>query len=105
MPIACIVSDFPIIAASAERMLAGTFTVYRYTWNEYSPEHWLVANLVLLDVTQITGDRVLDIVSQLPQEARILITSLDRNEVDVYEISHKGLARQGELPSLLSLGA
>lgn len=105
MPVATIVSDYPIVAASVKRMLADSHVVHGTTWTE--SEHGTMpsdADLVLLDVTHITGDRVLALVSRLLPHVRVLVMSLDRNQVDVYEISQQGLARQGELPSLLSLG-
>lgn len=103
MRIADIVSDFPIIADTAERMLAATFAVRRFRWCEYIGPVSPVPSLVILDVTQIGGEQVVNVVAQLPGEAQVVVTSLDRNEVDLYLTGQSGLAPQGELPSLLDL--
>jgi hypothetical protein len=87
-------------------MLACSFEVESSTWAEYEDlADGQDVDLVLLDVTHVAGDRVLSLVARLLPAMRVLVTSLDRNQVDVYEISQNGLARRGELPSLLSLGA
>jgi hypothetical protein len=86
-------------------MLTDRYDVRRTTWKECEGEATRQdVALVVLDVTHITGDRVLALVSRLLPEVRVLVMSLDRNQVDVYEIAQQGLVRQGELPSLLSLG-
>ena len=103
MSIASIVSDYPILGATAERLLSERYEVHRATWAEC--EHMTIPtpDLVLLDVTHVTGDRVLSLVSKLLPSVSVYITSLDRNEVDIYKISRHGLAHQGELPNLLAI--
>ena len=86
-------------------MLAGSYIVERWPWDEYAERQGSPPSLIVLDVTHVTGDRVINLVSRLPVDVRVLIASLDRNEVDVYQIVGAGLAREGELPSLLALGA
>lgn len=105
MTIASIVSDYPILAATAERMLSKRYEVHLATWAEYEHMSIRMPDLVILDVTHITGDRVLSLIAKLLPTVSVYITSLDRNQVDMYKINGDGLAHQGELPDLFALGA
>lgn len=104
-PTAYVVSDFPIIAAATERALSGRYLVQRVGWSRNVIRPMDGAALVVLDVTEVEADVVMSLLSTLPVEVRIVVSSLNRNEVDVYRIHHGGLVREAALPSLLALPA
>jgi pantothenate kinase type III len=101
-PLAWIVSDFPISAQMLEALLSERFRVQRSSWRQ-SPAIDEGASLVVLDVTNVGADRAIAVLSELPVWTRVVVASLDRNEVGVYEVTSDGLTHRAEMPSLLDI--
>jgi hypothetical protein len=104
-PIALVISDFPIVAATAKSVLQDRYDVVTRSWTAYAWEPVREAELVIVDVTTMSPDAALALIgSQLP-EARLVAFSLHSNEVQVYRVRTGGLAKEGRFPSLFALVA
>lgn len=100
---AWIVSNFPIIAGTASELLAADYAVTCLTWGEQIPASAPTPELVVLDITRVDDELILALLDSLPLHVRVVIMSLDWNEVVQYQTSETGLTRTGRLASLLDL--
>ncbi len=104
-PLAYVISDYPILSTGIRRSLEGSHTVVDLTWADREQCLHGDAGLVVLDVTGVLAQDVLLLLASLVSPVRIAVSSLDRNEVDMYLVDPSGLSRLDGLPSLLSLTA
>jgi hypothetical protein len=104
-PIALVVSNYPILSSGIRRRLQDDYDVTDLRWEEASANIRDDAALIVLDVTAIPAETALSFVAGLRTRVRIMVSSLDRNEVDVYLAGPGGLIPQEGLPSLTSLTA
>ncbi len=104
-PLAYVISDYPILSTGIRRSLEGSHTVVDLTWADREKCLHGDAGLVVLDVTGVLAQDVLLLLASLVSPVRIAVSSLDRNEVDMYLVDPSGLSRLDGLPSLLSLTA
>lgn len=102
---ALIISDFPIIAATAHAVFDGRYNVEDCSWTAYIEEPARSADLVIVDVTAIATDTALALLARSLPEARVVVCSLHHNEVQVYRIGQDGPIVEGAFPSLLALAA
>jgi len=102
-PTAHIISDFPIFIATADAVLRGRYTVEKRSWAEYADHPVQRSDLRVVDVTKIPAQRALASIACDLSEARIVLCSLHRNEVEVYRIGRNGFMVEGAFPSLLAL--
>ena len=103
--LAYVVSDYPILSSGIRRSLEGSHSVVDLTWSERDKCLVGDACLVVLDVTGVLAQDVLSLLAGFTSPVRIAVSSLDRNEVDMYRVDSSGLSRLDALPSLLSLSA
>lgn len=103
--LAYVISDYPILASSVRRSLQGQYSVVHLTWTESDAGAHSDASLVVLDVTGVMTHDVLLTLAGFRSPVRIAVSSLDRDEVDMYLLDGEGLSRLCVLPSLLSLTA
>jgi DNA-binding NarL/FixJ family response regulator len=105
MPTALVISDFPIIAATARAVFDQRYAVEACSWTAYIEQPERQADLVVVDVTAITTDTALNLLARALPAARIVVCSLHQNEVQVYRIGQDGPIIEAAFPSLLSLAA
>jgi hypothetical protein len=103
--VAYVISDYPILSSGIRRSLEGSHTVIDLTWTSRDASMCGDASLVVLDVTGVESQDVLAFLAGFRSRVRIAVSSLDRNEVDMYLFDGSGLSRMDALPSLLSLSA
>ena len=103
--LAYVVTDHPILAAGVRRALQGQYAVVHLTWAESETRSRSDASLVVLDVTGVETHDVLPVLAAFRSPVRIAVSSLDRDQVDLYLLDSAGLSRLGALPSLISLTA
>lgn len=103
--LAYVVTDHPILAAGVRRSLQGQYAVVHLTWTQSVATSHADANLVVLDITGIETHDVLPVLAAFRSPVRIAVSSLDRDQVDLYLLDSAGLSRLGALPSLVSLTA
>lgn len=104
-PVAYVISDYPILSSGIRRSLEGAHTVVDLTWADREKCLRGDAFLVVLDVTGVLAQDVLSLLASFVAPVRIAVSSLDRNEVDMYLVDSGGLTRMDGLPSLVSLTA
>jgi hypothetical protein len=104
-PSLLIISDFPIVVASAEMVFGDRFRVVKRTWAQYAACPERDANLVVVDVTTVSAELALGALTPLLPMARVAVCSLHRNEVELYRVDADGLCAEGAVPSLLALVA
>ena len=104
-PSLLIISDFPIVAASAVTVFGYRFRVTKSSWAQYAARPVREADLVVVDVTTVSADVALAVLTRLLPEARVAVCSLHRNEVEVFRVGPNGLRSEGAVPSLLELVA
>jgi len=102
-PTAHIISDFPIFIATANAVLRHRYTIHIKSWAEYAEQPVQRSDLLVVDVTRISAQRALAYIACDLSEARIVLCSLHRNEVDVYRVGRNGFMVEGAFPSLLAL--
>ena len=102
-PTAHIISDFPIFIAAAQAVLGGRYCVWSRSWDEYTREPVQRSDLLVADVTRSPAQRALAHIACDLREARIVLCSLHRNEVEVYRVGPNGFMVEGAFPSLLAL--
>jgi hypothetical protein len=103
--LAYVISDYPILASGVRRALQGRYSVVHLTWAESEVRTHSDASLVVLDVTGVTTHEVLQVLVGLRLPVSIAISSLYRDQVDMYLLDSNGLSSLSALPSLLSLTA
>ncbi len=105
MPKALIVCNFPIVAVTAEGVVGDRYEILRRTWSEHLAAPVNNVALVIADVTNLPYSRSLAMLWSKSPGARIVVCSLDQNEVEVYRVGSEGLEMETELESLLALTA
>lgn len=103
MPVALVISDFPIISATARKAFERRYVVLTVTWREYAenrPEH---ADLVVVDVTTVAVQSALASLRHLAPPFGIVVCSLHHNEVHVYRVGPDGPEIESSLASLLEV--
>lgn len=100
-PRAAIVSDYPIIAEACARWLRPAYAVRLTCWARADLGER--PSLVVADLTGVPARAALSLLSALPGGTRLVVTSLDHNDVDVYTLDGRGLVREPSVPGLLAL--
>lgn len=103
MPTVLIITNFPILAATAKSAVQGECRVSAKTWTAYAQDPGHAADLVVVDVTAMVPSAALALVASALPQVRIAVCSLHRNEVEVYRIGAHGFAAEGAFPTLLAL--
>jgi hypothetical protein len=103
--LAYVITDHPILAAAVRRSLQGKYTVVHLSWAESATQSRTDTGLVVLDITGLETHEVLPVLAAFRAPVRIAVSSLDRDQVDLYLLDDAGLSRLGALPSLVSLTA
>ncbi len=105
MPKALIVCNFPILAVTAEGVIGDRYEISLRTWSEHLAAPVNTVDLVIADVTNRPYSRSLATLLSKSPGARIVVCSLDQNEVEVYRVGSNGPEMETELESLLALTA
>jgi len=105
LPKALIVCNFPILALTAEGVVGDRYEISRRTWSEHLEAPANTVDLVIADVTNLPYNRSLAMLWSKSPGARIVVCSLDQNEVEVYRVGSEGPEMETELESLLALTA
>lgn len=102
---AYVVSDYPILSSGIRRWLEQSYVVVDLAWDDVDRCTDEDVRLIVLDVTGVRAGVVLSLLSRFTSPAVIAVSSLDQNEVDLYEVGPAGLTKHAPLPSLLALSA
>lgn len=105
VPTALIISDFPIITATARAVFEGRYQVESIGWAAYTQQPNRQADLLVIDVTAMSAESALALLARKFPRARVVVCSLHHNEVEVYRIEAGGPVIEGAFPSLLALAA
>lgn len=103
MPAALIVSDFPIIAATASQVFEGRYEVTSQSWATYMGDPVCAADIVIADSTTLPVEPILRLLQRTHPEARVIVCSLHHNEVQIYRTRAGDLVMEEALPSLLAV--
>jgi len=105
LPKALIVCNFPILTLTAEGVVGDRYEISRRTWSEHLAAPANTVDLVIADVTNLPYNRSLAMLWSKSPGARIVVCSLDQNQVGVYRVGSEGPEMETELESLLALTA
>lgn len=103
LPVALIVSDIPIMAASIVEALGGRYRVAGASWESFARQTQEPLDLVVIDVTSVPYDTALAFARSGLSQGCIIVCSLHCNQIDVYRTEARRLTKVANLPSLLSL--
>lgn len=103
--IALIIADYPILVTTATEILRNRYAIVTRTWSTLFESPVLDADLIIVDVTMVSDCDAVFLLGASSPDARIVVCSLHRNEVEICRMSFQGLAVIEALPSLLSLAA
>jgi len=95
LPKALIICNFPILAVTAEGVLGDRYEISRRTWSEHLAASAINVDLVIADVTNLSYSQSLAELWSKSPGARIVVCSLDQNEVEVYRVGSEGLVQFG----------
>lgn len=104
-PVLLVISDYPIVAATAERVFHETHRAVVQSWSDYLAGPSPDAQLVIADVTSMDLEIALSLLRRSSPNARIAVCSLHQNEIKVFRTDSEGIVPEAELPSLLALTA
>lgn len=105
MPTALIISDFPILGMTAEGVLRSRYSVVVNSWSTFVSNAFEQSDLVVVDVTSYETETALALLTWLLPDAKVVVCSLHRNEVEVYRVERDGFKSEELLPSLFALAA
>src|SRR5438046_1287171 len=99
---ALVITDFPIIARTVTSVFRGQYQVNLLTWSTYVDRPVAQAEVVVVDVTDVHAEVALLLVCRSHPHAKIVVCSLDQNEVQVCRTAAGLLTVERRLPSLLA---
>jgi ketopantoate reductase len=102
---ALVVSDFPIVGCTVESVFRAQYEVVSRSWPAFVAHPVVGATLVIIDVTTKDTNAALSLIAQLLPEARVVVCSLNQNEVHVYVIDKSGCREDAAFPNLFALSA
>jgi hypothetical protein len=105
LPTALVISNSPILLATVHGVLSDRYQIATRTWTALIEQPLQSAQLVIVDVTNISADAALAILAPAFPRARMVTCSLLHDEVHVYTTGRDGARMEQALPSLLELAS
>jgi hypothetical protein len=101
VPAALVISDFPIVRATAQIILAPRYNVEAISWQGFTRGPRSAVDLILLDITTVTEATALSC-APLSGQSIMVLCSLHENDVRVYRAGAGGPRLHARLPTLLA---